>query len=187
MSGTSKSGFSLLEILITMAIVGFIATAIVPSLWRRSPGYERKQLISQLNSFTQHVWHQAMKTGKVFKVVFNLKTLQVELEQETDKKADNGESVFEPVKRVYFSRSFAWPKELPIKQFIVEGSDLMARYVGKASDKVWFFVIPEGLTQEVTINMIDTKDLLQNKKPREIGLVLNPFSAQFSVYDVFQK
>jgi hypothetical protein len=63
----------------------------------------------------------------------------------------------------------------------------MDRYVGRSSDKVWFFVIPEGLTQAVTINLFDTKDLLQNKKPRPVGLVLNPFSAQFSVYDQFQK
>jgi prepilin-type N-terminal cleavage/methylation domain-containing protein len=186
-SGTCKSGFTLIEILIAMAIVALIAVAVAPNLSRRTPEYERKQLISQLNSFTQLAWHQAMATGKVHKIIFNLGAQQVELQRETNKKADNGEALFEPIPRLYFSQSFAWPPAFQIKQFIVEGSDLMDRYVGRSSDKVWFFVIPEGLTQAVTINLFDTKDLLQNKKPRPVGLVLNPFSAQFSVYDQFQK
>ncbi len=81
---------------------------------------------------------------------------------------------------------FAWPKNLEIKNFYVEGSDEMERIAGRPDGKIWFFVVPSGLAQNVIINFIDTLDRVNNK-PRTIGLVLNPFSAQFKVYDTFQK
>ena len=187
MSGIYKSGFTLLEIIIAVAVVALITTVAVPSLWRRAPEHERKQLISQLNGFAQHAWHQAMVTGKVHKILFNLGANRIELQKATDKLADNGEPICEPVSRLYIAQSFAWPKTLQIKQFIVEGFDMMQKYTGKPSEQIWFYIVPDGLAQSVIINMLDTKDLLPGKKPRPVSLVLNPFSAQFSVYDTFQK
>lgn len=187
MSGICKNGFTLLEIIIAVAIVALMTVVTVPSLWRRSPEHERKQAIAQLNSFTYHAWHQAMTTGKVHKVLFNFAQKRVELYRETDKKESNGEPIFEPASRLYIAQSFLWPASLSIKQFIVEGADMMEKFAGRASETAWFFVIPDGLAQAVTINFVDTKDILFTKKPRSFGLVLNPFSAQFSVYDEFQK
>jgi hypothetical protein len=56
----------------------------------------------------------------------------------------------------------------------------------KNVQELWFFLVPEGLAQQVTINMIDTVDTFDDK-PRHIGLVLNPFLMQFKVYDAFAK
>ncbi len=47
--------------------------------------------------------------------------------------------------------------------------------------------MPDGLTQTVTMNFLDTKQLNAAGKPRQFGLVLNPFNAQFKVYDGFQR
>ena len=55
------------------------------------------------------------------------------------------------------------------------------------TDNVWFFIIPDGLTQEVTINFVDYDDMLPNGDARQFGLVLNPFSAQFKLYDTFKQ
>jgi hypothetical protein len=38
----------------------------------------------------------------------------------------------------------------------------------------------------VIINFLDTKDT-KDDAPRRVGLVLNPFTAQFKIYDAFQK
>ena len=73
-----------------------------------------------------------------------------------------------------------------IKQFNIEGFDEMSRYgVGRKTTEMWFYIMPDGLTQEVTINALDTKDL-KNNKPRPFSLVLSPFSAIFKYYDTFQ-
>jgi hypothetical protein len=42
------------------------------------------------------------------------------------------------------------------------------------------------MAQDVVMNFIDTKDT-QDGKPLQVGLVLNPFTAQFKTYDTFQK
>jgi hypothetical protein len=57
---------------------------------------------------------------------------------------------------------------------------------GGKTTRIFFYVIPEGLSQEVTINFIDKKDSIDGRA-RMIGLVLNPFTVQFKVYDRFAK
>jgi len=47
--------------------------------------------------------------------------------------------------------------------------------------------MPDGLSQDVIINFIDSQDPLPDGKMRQIGLVLNPFTVQFKEYDSFQK
>jgi hypothetical protein len=108
------------------------------------------------------------------------------IEIDTDTKDDKGEPIFEPVKGLSISRSLAIPKQLEFQQFFIEGFDEMARSSGRMTGQMWFFIVPDGLAQDVIINMIDTQDRVQGK-PATIGLVLNPFSAHFEVHDSFQK
>ena len=47
--------------------------------------------------------------------------------------------------------------------------------------------MPDGMAQDVIINLVDTKDFLPDESARPVGLVLNPFSVQLKEYDTFQK
>jgi hypothetical protein len=62
----------------------------------------------------------------------------------------------------------------------------MERFEGRGTENIWFFVAASGLAQPVTINLVDDNDRSAGRA-RSIGLVLNPFSAQFKEYDTFQK
>jgi hypothetical protein len=42
------------------------------------------------------------------------------------------------------------------------------------------------MAQNVVINFLDTQDL-RDDQPRQVALVLNPFTALFKTYDTFQK
>ncbi|QQR63205.1 hypothetical protein IPH67_01890 [bacterium] len=80
------------------------------------------------------------------------------------------------------------PPFIEIKQFFIEGFDEIARYQGnKNAARVWFFLVPEGMAQKVVINMFDNGSKDEKGNPRSIGLVLNPLTARFYVYDEFQK
>ncbi|HEV2600965.1 MAG TPA: hypothetical protein VGT41_01575 [Candidatus Babeliales bacterium] len=184
MPGGNKNGFGLLQILITVAIAGLLTSVAVPLLSRRSPADVRKQLAAQLNTFTQHAWYRAITTGKTHQVLFDLAKNRIEILTETDKVNDAGDFIFAPIKQSYLPNSFTWPSTYQIKQFIIEGVDMLENF-GK-TNQLWFFIVPQGLAQAVIINMVDANDLV-GKKPRQIGLVLNPFSAQFKIYDSFQK
>ena len=63
----------------------------------------------------------------------------------------------------------------------------MKRFVGRDTGETWFYVVPDGMTQRVTINMTDGNDIDSGGRPAKIGLVLNPFNAQFAAYDTFKK
>lgn len=186
MSGTCKNGFTLLEIIIVVAVIGLLMTVAIPTLWRRSPADERKQLIAQLNAFTRHTWYQAVTTGKTHQLLFDFTNKRIAILRETDKVNDSGDLMFEPIKQSYVPNSFNWPSHYQIKQFIIEGVDMLEKYQGGKTNELWFFIVPEGIAQAVIINMLDTNDIVR-KKPRPIGLVLNPFSAEFKEYDTFQK
>jgi hypothetical protein len=78
------------------------------------------------------------------------------------------------------------PDQIIIKQFFIEGFDMMAKFGRSKSKSVWFYIMPEGMVQSVVINFVDTKDT-QDNQPPSFGLILNPFTAQCKIYDTFQK
>ena len=182
-SGTYKKGFTLIEILIAIAFIGLMATVVVPNLGRRKPKEERKAFIAKLNSLVQLSWQNAILTGKLQRVLFDFTNQRVTLEQSTDTKGHK----FAPLKRSYLQTEIAWPQRYQVKNFFIEGFDEATRFVGKKTGQTWFYIVPDGLTQRVTINLLDTADKGADRRPAKVGLVLNPFNARFNVYDTFKK
>lgn len=177
-----RAGFSLIEIMIVMVIAALMMAAIVPFMQKR-PGAERKTFVARLNSLVQFAWQQAIVTHQVHRVMFNAQDRKAFIERNTTQSPAEKLS-FEPVKDSLASMS--WSDAIIIRQFIIEGFDEMQRFRGKNPETIWFYVIPDGMTQQVTINAVD-KDNSIDGKPRPFGLVLNPFMAQFKEYDSFQK
>ncbi len=181
--GMNKHGFTLIEILVAIVIMGLLATILVPNLAPKRPAQERKEFVAQLNALVRLAWHNAISTHAVHKIVFDLKQERVfiEMEQE-DKKDAAGEPLFKPLTGSYIASSMRWPADrYVVKNFFIEGFDEMRRFGGdKKTVETWFYIVPDGLTQEVTINLLDMNDM-RNDKPVQVGLVLNPFKAQFTM------
>jgi prepilin-type N-terminal cleavage/methylation domain-containing protein len=179
-----KNGFSILELLIVIAIMGILSAVIVPNLQRRTPRYEREQFITRFNSLVLLAWQQAITTYTNHRVSidFEKNRIQVFVEQ---KDSLSSRSVYVPLS-LGTTSTLEIPGTIVFKQCIIEGVDELKRGEGKKTAEVWFYVIPDGRTQSVIINAVDTKDM-HNNKPRPFSLVLNPFSAQFETYDSFQK
>ncbi len=177
----NNKGFTLIEILVAIALIVVLATVLVPNLGKKTPSYKRQARIAQLNGLTRLAWHNAIVTNKIHKIVFNMNKSNVHVEIAQDVKDDNGEPLFKPLKEAYITSSMSWPEHFKIRNFFIEGFDEMSRFGGgRKTGEMWFFIVPEGLAQEVTINMLDINDITSGK-PRQIGLVLNPFTAQFKV------
>lgn len=181
----NRAGFSLLELLIVITIAAMMGAGFLSLLNTMQPGYARKQFVSKLNSLVQFGWQQAVITKKVHRVLFDIKNRKASLEVEAEKSTQS-KVVFEPLKQAYMATSMVWPDSIIIKQLLIEGFDEMKRFAGGKTETVWFYIVPDGMVQAVTINFLDKEQMI-NGKPKPVGLVLNPFTAQFKVYHAFAK
>ena len=161
-------------------ILSVVATIVIPNILQRAPGYERKKFFSELNSLMAITWEHALRTNQLHRVVFDFDTRTINIEVET-KNDETGKSSFTNISGVYRKTSYQWPENFEVREFFIEGLNEMKG--GKKVEKMWIFVTPEGLAQEVIINVMD----VTQSKEIPLGLVLNPFIAQFKLYDTFQK
>lgn len=180
MSGIlSKKGFTLVELMVAIVILGLLAAAVVPNLMRKNPRATRENFIAKLNSLVRFAWNDAIASDQLRTVGFSQKKKTVRVF--TDEKAKV------PLKRVYFKPMITIPEQLDIINFYVGNVD--QRTIGGRTGplkEAWFYILPDGTVQSVIINLLDREDKV-GKKSRPISLVLNPFSAQFDVYDSFKK
>jgi prepilin-type N-terminal cleavage/methylation domain-containing protein len=188
MRGTyNRSGFSLIEIMVAILIIGLMAAIVSPNLGRKKPEYERQQFLGHLNALVRLAAQQASATGKLHRLYFDFERNKVSVEVKAEGKNEKGEQAFKPMKAAYLRSSLTWPKHYWPQNFIIEKSDELAPEGSVSTKKkVWFFIMPDGLAQDVIINIIDRNPAYRGK-PKQIGLVMNPFSAQFKIYDSFQK
>ena len=184
---SNRQGFSLIEILVVITIGALFVAVVIPNVSRFGSYYVREKFIAQCNALMLFAWQQALLTRSVCKVDWNLKARKVSLllqkEGERDK---SGHPLFVAMQTAYTKTTISIPEQIEIKQFFIEGFDEMTRSASKETAEMWYFIVPDGLAQAVTINFVDTKNVFENK-PRQMSMVLNPFSAQFAVFDAFQK
>lgn len=183
---SNNFGFSLLELLIVIAIIGLLGSIIVPSFQGTTPRYEREEFIARLNALVQYGWQQSLVNHKIHRITVDVGKKMMTLAAASDEKDKSGEPVFKPISNAAEDTECSIPEQFLIKQFFIEGFDMMAKFARSKTASVWFYIVPDGMVQNVVINFIDTKDLLGDKQ-RQVGLVLNPFSGQFKAYDTFQK
>ena len=173
------SGFSLLEMIVVIAILAILTTIMVPNLQRRAPDYELKQLIATTNNLLQRAAQDAIVTQKVHRVVFDVAKSTIKIQLATDKKDDTGKPAWANMTDPLAKGNYVWPKNIELVNFFINGVDELKAF--SQTTEIWFFIVPEGLAQPVIINIQDRV----NAKKR--GLVLNPFTVQFNEYDEFQK
>jgi len=182
----NRRGFSLLELLVVIAIIGILSAVIMPNIQRSTPRYEREEFIARFNTLVQYGWQQSLITHMVHRVHVDVAKKMITLTIATDEKDKSGEPVFKPIPDAAYDTECVIPEQILIKQFFIEGFDMMTKFGRSKSASVWFYIVPEGMVQNVVINFMDTKDV-RDDQPLSVGLVINPFTAQFKTYDTFQK
>lgn len=177
----NKKAFSLVELLLVMAIIAIASSALFTGIWLQQRGRDREKFITRLNATMRLAWQQTMITNKLHRVVFDFKKKNARVEVATTTK--DGKQEFALVRGTFVPNRFKWESAIDIKQFIIDGQDKIAAGAGHKTIEVWFYIVPGGIAQSVTINFIEQ----QGQKKRPTGLVLNIFNAQFKAYDSFQK
>jgi prepilin-type N-terminal cleavage/methylation domain-containing protein len=181
----SRPGFTLFELLVVLLIMGIIGSLVMPNLTQRTPRYEREQFIAGLNALMQSALSQAVMSHALHQVYVDVKGGMISIRRHTGTYDRNGDPECKPVGASYANMVQKIPEGIIFKQVFIEGKSELSDG-SKKMKEFWFYIVPEGLAQHVVINMVDTRDSIDDK-PHHIGLVLNPFTVQFKVYDAFQK
>jgi prepilin-type N-terminal cleavage/methylation domain-containing protein len=184
-SGINKPGFTLIEIMVAIVIIALIAAAVVPRFGGQ-PLKRRQAFVSELNALLGLGWQQALTKNTIHRVTLNFEKKLFTLQ--ADEGAGLGDTKgFQEVKVPYVSSDMKLPDNYEIKQFFIAGHDEMQRFSGKELKTAHFFIVPEGLVQAVVINALDKSDLDEQGRAVRFGIVLNPFSGQWTYHDSFQK
>jgi prepilin-type N-terminal cleavage/methylation domain-containing protein len=185
MSGSYKPGFTFLELVVVIVLLGLLATIVIPNLMSRRPGAERKVFVEELNSVVASAWFAALSTHTVQKIVFDLKKRLIIIEsQASDEKKQT--AALERLPSALRKKQISWPETIEIQQFFIDGKNDIGQ-AGRVVTKVWFYIVPDGLSQEIILNMTDASQKRADGSPTQFSLVLNPFVARFKEYDSFQK
>jgi prepilin-type N-terminal cleavage/methylation domain-containing protein len=170
----ATQGFSLLEVVAVVILLAIIAAITLPRLIKRRVPV-RQQLLQQLNHLSRTAQLNAMMTGKLHRVIFDPKNDRVNIEMESDKRDSQGAIQWNPLKIPYVKTSVQLPKNVEIDRFLIKGKNMVRQGEGIQLTGAWFYIIPEGMVQEVTIGFRDRDTL------RAFSYSINPFTAVFNL------
>lgn len=186
LSSNRRTGFSLIELVIVMALLGVMAMVIAPMLRGEDLDQERENFVTQLNSMIAGAQYNALVSGKITRVVFDLKHSQIYIEEKSEGKDETGQDKYQLVQVPYNETFFSWDTHhFKMVDFWVNNKNELGN--GQDSEKAWFYIVPDGIAQVVIINL---RDLMSSEKYNDAGeysLVLNPFAVQFKLYESFKK
>jgi prepilin-type N-terminal cleavage/methylation domain-containing protein len=153
-----KAGFTLIEILVALLIIGIIASVGIPRLQKRIPPVE--QFMPQFNGLLQRAAQQALATGFVYQIMFQFDTTPQNVEI----------SPLAPKEKVEVmdTAEITIPESITIKNISI--NDLLE----PGTKKVWFYVTPQGIFQRVSFSLLEQT----STNTREYAVTLNPFTGK---------
>ncbi len=78
-------GFTLLELVIAIAIVAILGVVLVPTFRGEREKLETKEFVAKLNTLMQAAWQQALSSQKVQRVFFDFNKKSIALSEQSDK------------------------------------------------------------------------------------------------------
>ncbi len=155
-----SAAFSLIEIMIGLAIIGLGASVMMPRLLRRSPVVEWPALQQELNNILYFARQEAITTQKVHRLVLHekKKTITVEVIAGEEKP---GVDRYIPAESNYFTSRYELPDSVRFGAVTLGKKNLFEENKGVA----WCYIVPNGLIQQVSIQLLrDEGDGVQAKK-----------------------
>lgn len=175
-------GISFIEILVLLLLISIATSMLAPRFITNRPGKLQKQFFSELSMLIADTTYQSIMSKKVYQVFwdFNTHTIAVKKHQKMPGEPNKNRHFVDIPKDIFHSK-IKIPEQFTIRNFIVQGKDEMT--TGKKLDDAWFFIMPDGTSQPVTINIDDeTQDTIAH-----FSITINPFYSQATLHDHFQK
>jgi hypothetical protein len=178
----NNSAFTILEILVVLAMVVFLATMVSPWLFKKKPAQDWPTILDRFNSFLFFARQEAISTNKVFRVVFKMNKKEPDsiLVQEESQDPENPDKIiYQQTQSEYFKTQDNLPEEIRMVAFYKGKVEQFAENKGNG----YCHVIPNGLVEEVMIYLIRKVD----DKEEKATFKISPFVGKFDFYEGFLK
>ncbi len=145
--------------MVVILLIGIITAIGIPRFFR-SPVSPVERFVGQLNQLVSQAVRTAHQKGKVQRVFFSLTNRFVQIQSLTKE----------------VSKEIAIPKSVSISDVIIDGK---SQFQFGEGHTVYFLINPDGLSQEVSLILIDT--VVQQRQPDtgQYTFYLNPFTSVF--------
>lgn len=153
-----------------------MGSVLAPRLAPRTARAERENFVSQLNSVLRAALTQAIITQNLYQIYWNLETRVIEIRKHTGAYDRAGDPICKPIQIPYGAQNVTIPERFIVKQFSIEGINELAG--SRSIKEVWFYIVPDGIAQQVTVVFIDTHEDVTDAE-KKLTLVLNPFTVQY--------
>ena len=179
-----RVAFTLLEIMVVISIMAFMAAILAPRLLMKSPQAEWPAILADLNDIVFFARQEAISGQKICRLVFKANDTQpdsVIVEEELDNPEKRGSKIYRQVSSFYFNTHYTFHPTVKLKALYYGKHEYLSNNKGVG----YCYVIPDGLVQDVLIH-ITRKD---QDKGTEISasFTLAPFFGKFEFHDGFMR
>lgn len=181
------NGFTLLELLVVMALFFAMTTTVIRMMYRRDPARDHKNFVAAIDRLTTNAWQRSIQTKTIHRLFFDLNARRMTIQEHQPAKDESPKAIctkgkFAAITSSYIDSSYSWPETIIIKNIYINDEDMLTY-----SQEVWFCIMPDGMGQRTVLNVIDRKDQRIAREGYRFSLVLNPFTMQFREQDGFKK
>lgn len=170
-SRQESNGFTVIEILLVVVVIGIVATIGFPRMIRREPSSEWKHVHQELNNMILFAKQEAISHQAVYRLVLlsqNEDPDRVSVERE-----ENGE--FIPVRSEYFHTTYDFPPSISFQGVFLGKEEQLE----KQKRKAFCYIIPDGLVQDVLLHMQrDDRGVMT-----PASFKMKPFLGEFELYE----
>lgn len=182
---TAQSGFSLLELMVVLALIGLLGAFVVPNVFRARQGAQRKEFLAAFESLLKDAVLRSILENQTHQIFIDIAHELIQTRACNLKARDADERKrFIKVVDADFVTEIKFPKRFVMKDFFING--VQEFRAGTATVDVHFYVMPDGTSQAVIINAVDQDE--DGIEPEvTFSVSINPFYARMSVHETFQK
>lgn len=178
----NNSAFTLIEILIVMVVIAFMATIISPWLFRKKPAQNWPTTLDRFNSFLYFARQEAISTNKVYRVVFKSNKQEPDfilVQEETEDPENPDKIIYKQTFSEYFKTQYTLPDTIKMVSCYKGKVEQFAENKGNG----YCFVIPNGLVEDIMIYLVRKID----DKEEKATFKISPFVGKFDFYEGFLK
>lgn len=174
-----KYGFSLLELMVVIGIIGLLATIVLPRLTNKGPWARLNTFAQQMANTIRKVGDTALIEHTTYRIVIEPQKHTISAEYITKKLDSNGKAIWQAKKFMAPKIPFLWDKNIVLENIFINGKDELQKH--EITTKIYIYISHTGIGQPTIINSTD------RATRKKLSLKINPFTLDSTTSHEYQK